>query len=216
MIGYIQGYDGECLQIVAPFSDSNLLVRREITQCSVHLEDGRFLSDDQRRKICATCNDIGDYTGNFELERYIQTFNFCDLYDYEFFSLSRKSENCVSMSVASQFITYLVNFCLVHNIGCTESLLYRAEDIGKYLYACLVNKRCCICGKKPDLHHVYAIGMGRDRKTIIHKGMEALPLCRECHTKAHSMGRESFLKHYHIFGIRLDDNLCRIWGVNAG
>lgn len=60
-----------------------------------------------------------------------------------------------------------------------------------------------------------AIGMGRDRKEIVHEGMEVLPLCRVHHSEAHTIGRETFCKKYHVFGIRLDRELCKIYGVRG-
>ena len=66
-----------------------------------------------------------------------------------------------------------------------------------------------------SLIHIYAVGRGRNRKDIIHKGMRVLPLCREMHTLAHNMGRDSFCEKYHIFGIKLDTYLCGIWKVRA-
>lgn len=213
--GYISDADANCIYITAPFSDTYLLEKQGITDCEIYLNDGRQISKEQRQAICATCNDIGEWTGNFELERQIQTYAFCDMYDYEPFSLSRKSPMCASVSLAREFLTYLINFCVIHGVACSESLLARCEDIGAYLYASLANKRCAICGDKPDLHHVNAIGMGRDRTEIVHEGMEVLPLCRVHHSEAHTIGRDSFCERYHLFGIKLDKHICKIWRLKT-
>jgi hypothetical protein len=57
--------------------------------------------------------------------------------------------------------------------------------------------------------------MGRNRDTIIHEGMEVLPLCREHHTEVHTIGRDSFMKKYHLgdHGIEADKTICRIYGL---
>ena len=58
------------------------------------------------------------------------------------------------------------------------------------------------------MHHVDRIGMGRDRKTIVHVGMRAIALCREHHIMAHNNEATLFEK-YHIYGIKLDEYLCK-------
>ena len=82
----------------------------------------------------------------------------------------------------------------------------------KYVYACLVSKKCCICGKPCDLHHVDHVGAGRDREEIIHEGMEVLPLCREHHSEVHVIGWLTFQKKHHLTrGVLLDKHLCKLY-----
>ena len=59
--GYISGYDGAALTITAPFSDSGLLQRQELTECEVRLMDGRTITPAQRRKNFAMVRDIADW-----------------------------------------------------------------------------------------------------------------------------------------------------------
>jgi hypothetical protein len=95
-------------------------------------------------------------------------------------------------------------------------MLEYVDDIDDYVYACLINKKCPICGKKADLHHYENIGMGRNRDTIIHEGMEVISLCREHHTEAHTIGRDSFFKKYHIDGgITADKTICKIYKLKS-
>ena len=91
--------------------------------------------------------------------------------------------------------------------------LEKAEKIVKtYVYACLVSKKCCICGKPCDLHHVDHVGAGRDREEIIHEGMEVLPLCREHHSEVHVIGWLTFQKKHHLTrGVLLDKHLCKLY-----
>ncbi|MEG1774845.1 MAG: putative HNHc nuclease [Clostridia bacterium] len=56
---------------------------------------------------------------------------------------------------------------------------------------------------------------GRNRRDILHRGMMVLPLSRIKHSEAHTIGKKSFEDKYHVFGIRLDDELCRIWKVRV-
>ena len=120
------------------------------------------------------------------------------------------------VSVVAAFQRWLARFMVSHDIPSKKSLLSYVDDISDYIYSCLINKKCCICVKGADLHHVDRIGMGRDRTDVIHEGMEALPLCREHHTQAHGMPDAEFFKLYHIDGgINLDKTLCKIYGLKA-
>ena len=120
------------------------------------------------------------------------------------------------MSLVCAFLRYLVRFILDWDIPCRFPLLNFVDDIQDYIYSCLVNKKCAVCGKPADLHHVDHVGMGRDREEIIHEGMEAMPLCRVHHTECHDIGQQSFNDKYHFGkGIELDKTLCRIYGVKA-
>lgn len=211
MIGYILKHDGEHLYIVTKCPFYSDIIRKGITQCEIRLDDGRHISADQRKKIYATMRDISLYTGHTPEEvKALMKYDFVSKTGHDYFSLSD-----TDMTTANQFLTFLIDFCIEFDIPCADSLLERSPDIARYLYKCLVEKKCCITGKKAELHHVDAVGRGRNRKDIIHKGMRVLPLCREMHTLAHNMGRDSFCEKYHIFGIKLDTYLCGIWKVRA-
>lgn len=120
------------------------------------------------------------------------------------------------MSLVCAFQRYLVRFIVQWDIPCSFSLLEYVDDIGDYVYSCLINKKCVICGRHADLHHIDRVGMGRDRSDIIHEGMEVLPLCREHHSEAHTMPDKDFFERYHIDGgIVLDKTLCRIYGLKT-
>jgi hypothetical protein len=118
------------------------------------------------------------------------------------------------MSLVAAFQRFLVNFVLEWDIPTDFSLLDMVDDVGDYIYGCLVNKKCVICGRPADLHHVERVGMGRNRDEIIHEGMEVLPLCREHHTEAHTMPDKDFFERYHLpGGIEADKTICRIYGL---
>jgi hypothetical protein len=105
-------------------------------------------------------------------------------------------------------ISYLIDFCFLHCVPTRDTLLNQTDDIGKYLYFCIEHRRCAVCNAKADIHHVNAVGMGRDRTRISHIGMEVLALCRTHHNEAHTSGDISFCEKYHIYGIKLDEYLC--------
>ena len=216
--GRIVGYDerrGELL-IRAPYGDWPTMVKREYKECMVQLVDSRPLSDKQRRSCYALLREIADYTGQgidptkewmkikFMAEDLEQTAD-------RIFSLSN-----APMSLVCAFQRFIVRFILEWDIPCSFSLLDMVDDVQDYIYSCLMNKKCCICGQHTDLHHVERVGMGRNRDEIIHEGMEVLPLCREHHTEAHTMPDEEFFAKYHLpGGIQLDKTLCRIYKLKS-
>jgi len=209
--GYLSNYDGKALTIVAPLEDDYYIVKQNITECEIRLDDGRTISSDQRKKIYATMNDIAKFTGYLpEQVKAIWKYDFIAKTGCNYFSLSD-----VGMTTAREFLEYLIEFCIEQDIPTKDTLLDRSPDVARYLYCCLANKKCAICGKKAELHHVDTVGMGRNRKEICHKGMHALPLCRLHHTEFHNIGKDEFFKKYHVFGIKLDDDLCRIWRLKG-
>ena len=77
-------------------------------------------------------------------------------------------------------------------------------------------KKCCICGKPADLHHVQSVGSQGYRDKINHIGLEALPLCREHHTESHTKGQIEFMKQYHLEPIKIDKKIARLYKLNKG
>jgi Protein of unknown function (DUF968). len=209
--GYLSKYDGESLTIIAPLDTDYYLVKQSITECEIKLDDGRTISADQRKKIYATMRDMSIWSGHVPDEiKALMKYNFIAKNGCEYFSLS----DC-DMTTANEFLNFLIEFCIENDIPTLDSLLDRSPDIARYLYCCLANKKCAICGKKADLHHVDAVGSGRNRKEIVHKGMHVLPLCRTHHTEIHAIGKDTFCEKYKVFGIKLDDYLCKVLKVKG-
>lgn len=204
------------LTIKAQYDDWYTLVKRGYKDCNVQMIDSRPLSDKQRRACYALLGEIADFTGNGKdsTKEYMKLKFLAEDFGEtaeKIFSLSN-----APMSLVCAFQRFLVRFILDWDIPTKFSMLDLVDDVGDYLYACLINRKCAVCGKRADLHHVEHVGMGRDREEIIHVGMEALPLCREHHTEAHTLGAQSFAEKYHIeHGIKLDKTLCRIYRLKA-
>lgn len=209
--GHIVAYDGSTLTIQAAFCDTAQMMKKGIHTAQVRLCDGREISADQRKKIYATFRDIALYTGYVPDEvKAIMKCEFIALTGCGEFSLSD-----VDMSTARVFLQYLVEFCLLCGIPTRDSLLERAPDVGRYIYRCAVLKKCCITGKKAELHHLDAVGMGRRRKEIIHEGMEVIPLAPELHREIHQIGRQSFCEKYHVFGVKADKAICKVYKLRG-
>ena len=199
------------------YDDLTTFIKRGYTYCLVQMIDSRPLSDKQRRACHALIDEIDEYMGNYDksMTKEFLKLKFlaeqADDLNETIFSLSN-----APMSLVCAFQRYLVRFILNWDIPTRFPLLGFVDDTADYVYSCLINKKCCICGRHADLHHVERVGMGRSRDEIIHEGMEALPLCREHHTEAHTMPDEDFFSRYHLDGgITLDKTLCRIYGLKT-
>ena len=104
--------------------------------------------------------------------------------------------------MARQFLDVIIDYSLENGIPLRESGLERTGDIYNYLVSCIHHRKCCICGKSADIHHVEAIGMGRDRRHYDDSGNEVIALCRCHHALAHQKGRLEFFRLYHVFGVK--------------
>lgn len=211
----IIGYDGRNMILIPEEPIDHEMIQKQVNTVGLTLYDGRECSADQRKKIFAIIGEISEWCGHDreDLRAYFRQ-NFCEDNEVEDFSLSPKNLRYANKSVARDFISYLIEFCFAWGVPTLDTMLNRTEDIGKYLYACLEYKKCAICNSDGEVHHIDAIGMGRNRQTIIHQGMRAICLCREHHTEAHNLGVNSFNDKYHVYGIRLDKYLCDV--LNLG
>lgn len=178
------------------------VMRKRIHDVWMHMDDGRQITNKQRRKIFATFNDISEYTGYLPLqtEEHMKFYHIqktgCD-----YFSLS----NC-SMDTAREFINTLVDFCLYHGVIMSDNMLERTDDIGTYLVQCLRHRKCAVCGKAGEIHHWDAIGMGNDRREYDDSENRKICLCRMHHTIAHQKGRDAFERDYHVYGIIFNED----------
>jgi hypothetical protein len=208
--GKIVQTDGRRIVLDLDADVSRDLLQRQVEKVEVRLLDGREITGIQRRKIFAIIRDISLWSGHDpEYLRQYLTWDFVGRMEINPFSLSN-----VDMTTARIFIDYLIGFCFDHSVPTKDSLLFQTDDIGKYLYLCLEHRRCAVCNQHADVHHVDAVGIGRDRIRICHVGMKAIALCRQHHEEAHVRGRE-FFDYYHIFGIPLDKYLCDRLNLNG-
>lgn len=202
--------------IKAHYDDWFTLIKRQYKECWVEMKDSRPLSDKQRKMCYALINEIADWSGSGrELikEQLKLDFIIGELGETaeRLFSLSN-----APMSLVCAFQKFLIHLILEYDIPTKKPLLEYVDDTTDYVYSCLVNKKCVVCGKTAELHHIERVGMGRNRNEIIHEGMECLPLCREHHRQAHTMPDDEFFRMYHLDkGIELDKTLCRIYRLKA-
>lgn len=211
--GKIVGYDErtQTLQIIAKYPNWEKLTRKSYKTCQIQLMDGRKLTSNQRNMCYALLRDIADYSGeSLEDTKTVMKGRFAEANGIH----GEISLGDSDVSTIREFQRFLVRFALDFDIPTRVPLMQYVDDAQSYVYGCLVNRKCCICGKRSDLHHVDRVGAGRNRETIIHEGMEVLPLCREHHMEVDQLGDKRFYEKYHIDGgVTLDKNLCRLYGL---
>lgn len=201
--------------IKAALPNLNHALDRKYNDVEIILPDGRKITPKQRRKCYALLGEIADHVDGIRNESTVEdaksmmkwefVLNRMESQERRLFSLANCDE-----TTARNFIDYLIEFIIKNDIPSSVSLLDNCEDISKYIYACLVNRKCCICGKHADVHHVGGsrVGMGNDREEVHHLGREVLPLCREHHEVCHN-DEKAFIEKYHLQPIKLDEILCK-------
>lgn len=175
----------------------SMFLNKHIKKAEMRFDDGRHISADQRKKIYATVKDISDYTGYLpeEQKEWLKYLHISRT-GSDYFSLSE-----CSMDTAREFINTILEYAIENGVILSEDAINRTDDIGRYLYFCLMNKKCAVCGKDGEIHHEDAIGMGNNRKTLDDSKHKKICLCRLHHTKAHELGVDRFTKMYKVYGI---------------
>lgn len=208
-------YDDGTVMIKATVPNLEKALLRKYKSVQIGFNDGRHISPEQRKKCFALISEIAEYIEGYRTSETIENtkqmlkmdFVLHRLHDMErkMFSLSD-----VSMSTASDFITYIIDFIIRNDIPTKISLLEHCEDIGKYIYACTLNRKCCVCGKPAENHHITGskIGIGSNRQEVHHLGREVLPLCRVHHDECHN-DEVDFMNKHHLQAVKLDETLCR-------
>lgn len=216
--GKIVNYDERrgVVVIEAPYTDFVAMCRREYEFVEIQMLDSRPLSAKQRRNCYAMIREISAWNGDTpeENKKFLKMDFWCgELLQVAdtMFSLSN-----APMSIVAAFQSWLARFIVRNDVPTKRPMLEYIDDIDDYVYTCLINKKCPICGKKADLHHVKALGMGMDRTEVIHEGLEVISLCREHHTEVHTIGKSEFFKKYHLEnGIICDKTICRLYGLKS-
>lgn len=192
--------DQEGTEILALIPNRNLMdtfLNQKVKRAEIRFDDGRTISTEQRKKAYATIRDIADWTGELpEVMKEWLKYLHISRTGCQYFSLS----DC-SMSTAREYINTLLDYALENGIILLESGINRTDDLDCYLYSCLKNRRCAVCGQDGEIHHVDTIGMGHDRKKVDDSKKRKICLCRRHHTQAHSMGMTKFIETYHVYGI---------------
>lgn len=174
------------------------------------------ITPEQRRKIFAIVGEIGAWSGDDPesvRKTLISDFLAAKRKDLMMGTLSLAYGGGCDKGLASLLIDHLINVCMEYGVPTKEPLMQYADDLERYTYAALMNKRCLICGKKADLHHVDAIGMGYNRNEKPQIGARVMPLCRGHHTEWHTVGETEFENRYHVVPVRMDKRIADKYGL---
>lgn len=201
--------------IRAPYDNAQRMIRREYEEVQIGLVDGRRITPEQRRKAFALVGEIAAYTGYERDEAHLTLKHefiskHLDQLQKELFSLS----DC-DVTTAREYISYLIDFCLTFDVPTKVPLTELCDDVERYVYACLIHKKCCVCGKKAELHHVDRVGMGNNRNEIVHEGRRCLPLCREHHTEVDHLGDERLCERYHVTPVKIDERIIKTYRLRT-
>lgn len=201
--------------IRAPYDNAQRMIRREYEEVQIGLVDGRRITPEQRRKAFALVGEIAAYTGYERDEAHLTLKHefiskHLDQLQKELFSLS----DC-DVTTAKEYISYLIDFCLTFDVPTKVPLTELCDDVERYVYACLIHKKCCVCGRKAELHHVDRVGMGNNRNEIVHEGRRCLPLCREHHTEVDHLGDVRLCERYHVTPVKIDERIIKTYRLRT-
>lgn len=176
------------------------------------------ITPEQRRKIFAIVGEIGAWSGDDPesvRKTLISDFLSAKRKDLMMGTLSLAYGGGCDKGLASLLIDHLINVCMEYGVPTREPLMQYADDLEKYTYAALMNKRCLICGKKADLHHCEGsmVGMGYNRREKVQIGAMVMPLCREHHMEYHSIGATAFDAKYHTKAVPMDKRIADKYGL---
>ncbi|GAB0253482.1 putative HNHc nuclease [Staphylococcus pseudintermedius] len=213
IVNHQQNYDGTFTVVIDDVELGNketlLLDNGLDVEVEVKPIDPYAITDKQRRKIFALCNDIEEFTGQpREYMRYMFMDYVSFVEGYERLSLS----NC-SRTQAKQVIEVILDWVFYNDIPLNHKTSGLLKNDKSFLYWATVNRNCVICGKpNADLAHYEAVGRGFNRNKMNHYDKHVLALCREHHNEQHNIGVKSFDKKYHLEGswIKVDERLNKM------
>ena len=181
-----------------------LIVQKDIlpllktnTTGEIKLDDCRRITAKQGQRISRNIKDIADHLGYgwYEgMEALLQEFSLLAGQTFTHFEGMTQTE-------AGEFINYLLEFIFRFDVSLNESILMRIGSLDQYLYLCLKHRRCAICGGVGEVHHIDAVGSGRDRTDYDDSNHRKIALCRIHHSECHNIGRETFGDKYKVNGI---------------
>lgn len=189
---------------------------------SLIASDENGVSAQQRKFAFALLHDIwwsqvGGYwieTPETVKQHFYAMYEYYNSLDFGEFSLSAAKG---TKTDTNQFINMLLDYAAIHDISLSVKPLNELEpqEIARWEYRCLMEKMCVVCGKKPsELHHLDTVGSGMNRQHTNHLGHRAVQLCREHHNLAHSLGIETFMQRFKINGIKIDEKIALVHGLN--
>lgn len=174
-------------------------------QAEIFIKDPRGFTVEQRAFVFSLMNDIYRYTG--------QPFDdLKDIFYWQFRFLTGKSISLKNISTntvddVSLLADLVLDFIFDGDIPFKDGYEVPPQNIQYFFYKCVMNRTCCICGKKnADIDHFDKALGRRKRKEVDHTEFTFAALCRTHHTEKHQMGITEFKNKYHVIGIKLNQD----------
>lgn len=172
-------------------------------QAELFIKDPRGFTVEQRAFVFSLMNDIYRYTG--------QPFDdLKDIFYWQFRFLTGKSISFKNISTntvddVSLLADLILDFIFDGDIPFKDGYEVPPQNIQYFFYKCVMNRTCCICGKKnADIDHFDKALGRRKRKEVDHTEFTFAALCRTHHTEKHQLGITEFKNKYHVIGIKLN------------
>lgn len=162
------------------------------------------ITAEQRKLIFALLGDIADHTGYTDEEMHVKMkYYYMAAIGCEAFSLAR---NKVSKEFASQYIEFIIEWCLWNDVPFEYREYHLSADINRTLFIYMKYRSCFVCGQKnSQVAHVEAIGSGRNRNKIDHRKHHFMCLCDKHHREQHTIGIDTFMKKHLMAPVKLDE-----------
>lgn len=174
-------------------------------QAELFIKDPRGFTAEQRAFVFSLINDIYRYTG--------QPFDdLKDIFYWQFRFLTGKSISLKNISTntvddVSLLADLVLDFIFDGDIPFKDGYEVPPQNIQYFFYKCVVNRTCCICGKKnADIDHFDKALGRRKRKEVDHTEFTFAALCRTHHTEKHQMGITEFKNKHHVIGVKLNQD----------
>ena len=186
-------------------ADELLLEHGGVLSVDVNIRDNRYMSVSQRNFIFKLCREVEYETGvDHEIFRADMMNVHNSVYNKNLVSLTE-----YSMTDANELINITITFMIDKEITLRKEWLDKGDFnfTKNHIYQMCFKRICVVCGTRAEIHHVDAVGMGRDRKKISHIGLRVLPICRFHHNEAHTIGDKGFIEKYHLEPVKIDKKL---------
>lgn len=175
--------------------------------------DPNSITDLQRKHFYALMGDLEEYTGT-PIEAWESKIKYEFMLEEVLDAFPSLAVGAMSKTTASKLLEFVISFCIANDIPFRKQQFYLTTDASNMLYALTMKRLCVVCGKpNSEIHHVDAIGMGRDREKYDHTQSRFLCLCREHHTETHQIGGQEFMSKYHVKPVKLSREDLKRLGV---
>lgn len=192
-------------------------------EVTVVWHDTRRISAKQRRKARALVAEIAEFSG-YETGEDKQILHqqlksmFLDRQREQGLEAEDFSLHDCDMRTAAEYITFLVEHCLAFDVPTKEPLWAMADDVERYVYMCAKLGICAVCRRHAGIHHTTKVGMGRNRRNIVHVGMRGISLCwgpNGHHMEVEIIGNEAFMTKYHLCDVVIDEEIAHVYRLRA-